>query len=272
MKFRQSIKEKSILECLEKNWDFNIKSIRFLPIGAASWNYKLEDAAGRVWFIKLVNEVNQASAIVPSQLSTQGLNFIVPAVKDKENNYWQSVKDFKILVYPFMEAKELMGNEDRERYDNQIGNLLKNLHGSKHIVDKDILDLLPREDFRKFQNDTYKILKKVKDNNFKSTLKVKLARLIKNKMTVIERILDKAKGVGAGLREETKEFVICHADIHYANILLDEADGLHFIDWDGVMLAPPERDLMFYSKNLGLKDAFYGGYDKTFSYNSEAIK
>ena len=39
--------------------------------------------------------------------------------------------------------------------------------------------------------------------------------------------------------------MICHADLHTNNVLVLADGSLAIIDWDEVMLAPPERDLMF---------------------------
>ena len=39
--------------------------------------------------------------------------------------------------------------------------------------------------------------------------------------------------------------MVCHADLHANNVLVPADGGIAVIDWDEVMLAPPERDLMF---------------------------
>jgi spectinomycin phosphotransferase len=60
--------------------------------------------------------------------------------------------------------------------------------------------------------------------------------------------------------------VICHGDPHLGNVLVD--DHLHLIDWDDVILAPREQDLMFMLGGMGdvgpttpeHLDAFLTGY------------
>ncbi|MGW6281098.1 phosphotransferase enzyme family protein [Kribbella sp. NPDC055071] len=43
--------------------------------------------------------------------------------------------------------------------------------------------------------------------------------------------------------------VVCHGDPHLGNVLV--ADQLHLIDWDDVLLAPREQDLMFMLGGMG---------------------
>lgn len=39
--------------------------------------------------------------------------------------------------------------------------------------------------------------------------------------------------------------MLCHADIHTANVLIDAGGQVWIVDWDETVLAPKERDLMF---------------------------
>jgi spectinomycin phosphotransferase len=45
--------------------------------------------------------------------------------------------------------------------------------------------------------------------------------------------------------------VLCHSDIHPGNLFLDASGTLFIVDWDGPMLAPKERDLMFIGSGQG---------------------
>ena len=47
------------------------------------------------------------------------------------------------------------------------------------------------------------------------------------------------------LQRRSGPYVICHADLHPANLIRDAAGHVFVIDWDDVMLAPKERDFIY---------------------------
>ena len=47
------------------------------------------------------------------------------------------------------------------------------------------------------------------------------------------------------LQTQSFEYVLCHADIHSANLLITPDQKMFVVDWDETILAPLERDLMF---------------------------
>jgi len=76
--------------------------------------------------------------------------------------------------------------------------------------------------------------------------------------------------LAAELERPTGIPVICHADPHLGNVL-HTGDQLYLIDWDDVVLAPREQDLMFMLGGMGTLgpttpaqlDAFFTGYGLT---------
>lgn len=61
----------------------------------------------------------------------------------------------------------------------------------------------------------------------------------------IQTLIERTESLGKRLRHTNLEFVLCHADIHTANILITQKQNIFIVDWDDTLLAPKERDLMF---------------------------
>jgi spectinomycin phosphotransferase len=61
----------------------------------------------------------------------------------------------------------------------------------------------------------------------------------------IRTLMGRAEDLGHRLAQVAPAFVLCHADIHTNNVLLDAGGHLWIVDWDETILAPRERDLMF---------------------------
>jgi len=63
----------------------------------------------------------------------------------------------------------------------------------------------------------------------------------------ILRLVDRADELGQRIREgpPPHRTVLCHADFHAGNVLVDWDGTLSIVDWDELVHAPPERDLMF---------------------------
>jgi spectinomycin phosphotransferase len=72
--------------------------------------------------------------------------------------------------------------------------------------------------------------------------------------------------LGSVLQRRTLPYVVCHADLHPANLLRDPHGHVWVIDWDEVMFAPKERDFLFVQTSLAESEilpgtpAFFQGY------------
>jgi spectinomycin phosphotransferase len=83
----------------------------------------------------------------------------------------------------------------------------------------------------------------------------------------IGELVARAERLGRGLARRALDFVPCHGDIHAGNVLIAEDGALYIVDWDTVILAPKERDLMFVGAGISGRwhradqaEWFYRGY------------
>lgn len=65
-------------------------------------------------------------------------------------------------------------------------------------------------------------------------------------LPVIEELISKIKELQQELNNRDVRLVLCHTDLHNWNLM--ESNGeLLLIDWEGLKLAPPEADLIFFT-------------------------
>lgn len=87
--------------------------------------------------------------------------------------------------------------------------------------------------------------------------------------STIHTVVTMLEKLASVLQSRTLPFVICHADLHPANLLRNPLGQVFVIDWDEVMLAPKERDFLFVkeaptaSEALPGAPAFFQGYGQT---------
>jgi spectinomycin phosphotransferase len=110
----------------------------------------------------------------------------------------------------------------------------------------------------------------VEHSAYDDPVAARFAAFWRTKRDEIRCIVERAEELAHVLQERTVNLVVCHADLHGANVLVGAHDELAIVDWDEVILAPKERDLMsvggglFGDWNQAREAAwFYAGYGPT---------
>ena len=86
---------------------------------------------------------------------------------------------------------------------------------------------------------------------------------------IIHAVVTSLEKLAVVLQAQTLPYVICHADLHPANLLRNQLGHVFVIDWDEVMLAPKERDFLFIKESSAASSAlpgtpaFWEGYGVT---------
>lgn len=76
-------------------------------------------------------------------------------------------------------------------------------------------------------------------------LTVALTRDWQSASDSIALLVAQTEDLGEELRAHSRATVVCHGDAHIGNVMLGENGEVWLLDWDGAVLAPRDRDLMF---------------------------
>jgi spectinomycin phosphotransferase len=149
----------------------------------------------------------------------------------------------------------------------EFGVALKKFHAAD--IPSTITSSIHQDNFSPQWRDTVKMfLERIEEETFDEPVAVELAAFLKTKEDETLELVKRADRFAQMLQEQPSEFILCHADIHGWNLLIDTNGELYMVDWDTLIFAPKERDLMFIGSGLGdsgytpqeEETMFYQGY------------
>ncbi|MDP2193350.1 MAG: aminoglycoside phosphotransferase family protein [Alphaproteobacteria bacterium] len=237
------------LEIMTTLWDaygLSVDKIRFLPLGA-DFNtavYRITAHDGTDYFLKLRSvEFLEASVSVPKYLADLGIKQVIPPLATKAGQLWASLSSFKAILYPYVGGNNGVEAKLSEDQWAQFGAAIKRLHSTD--IPASITKDVPRETFSsKWQETVKAFLIRIESEVFEEPVAVKMALFLKSKSSEILKLVERAEALAITIQKQSLDYVLCHADMHGWNLIVDEED-LYIVDWDTLIFAPRERDLMF---------------------------
>ena len=266
-----NVSETQIRSCLVEHYGLATAQIAFLPIGADKDTavYRVIAQDGTAYFLKLRRgDVEETSAVLPKFLGDQGVKQAIAPIETIEQRPTSSFEHYRLVLFPFVEGRSGFDVELSDRNWADLGIGLRAIHSV--AVPPAILRQLQRETYSAHWRETVKAILAGIDEETADPIAAELTGFLRAKHDEILNIIDRAERLATGLQGRPTEFVLCHADIHAGNVLIDAKDDLYIVDWDTAVLAPKERDLMFVGGGVGgtwneAKDEarFYQGYGQT---------
>jgi spectinomycin phosphotransferase len=237
----------SITACLDAQYDLRVSAIAFLPLGydlnAAVYKVIAED--GTTYFLKIrFGPVDESGLIVPWALAARGIRNVLAPLPTQSGELWCSCEGRSLVLYPFIAGRDAMtvGMDDDQW--RQFGSTLQAVHSSG--LAGDLSGQLPVETFALPSSASVRrILDLTETTEFENAVAAQFAAFWREHAARIHQMVARAEALGRRLQSRSFDHVLCHADIHAANILVGDDGQIHLIDWDGPMIAPRERDLLF---------------------------
>jgi spectinomycin phosphotransferase len=246
---RPKLADETIAAAVRAHYRISIVALNFLPLGNDSdtYVYRVDADDGVSYFLKIRNRLgfSPASLSVPRYLHDEGVPHILAPLMTTSKAPWAMVKDFALTLYPFIDGR--IGGDVglSEQQWIELGRTVKQIHSSR--LPPDLMKIVPRETFVPPRRSVITNLEKAIDGQvLADPVQRALAVFWRSRRDQIHNLVRHTDALGPRLREASAPLVLCHADLHTRNVLLEGDEQLWIVDWDETVLAPKERDLMFF--------------------------
>ena len=239
----------AIIACLEGHYGLDIAAVTYLPIGydLGAAVYKILAADGTSYFVKVrFGPVFEPGLEVPRALIDRGVPNVLAPLRTRSSALWcplDGYAGYTVVLSPFVRGENAMVAGMSAAQWRAFGSTLRAVHDSG--LGEAFRDRLRVEDFALPSAALVRrMLSVAETHEFESPAATRFAAFWREQAGSIRAMLARAEALGQELQARSFPLVLCHADIHAANILVGD-DGITLIDWDGPMVAPRERDLLF---------------------------
>jgi spectinomycin phosphotransferase len=272
MREDRGVNRGAIATCLAAYYDLDVASVTFLPIGNdfQAVVYRVVATDGADYFLKVrFGPVFEPGLRVPRALLDLGISNVLSPLRTNTSGLWCALDEHEgstVVLYPFIrgENAKLAGLSDDQW--RAFGATLRAVHDSG--LEARFRGHLRSEDFTLPSAAVVRrLLAEVSDATFSSPAAARFAQFWRDHAARIHSLLARTEELGTRLRVKSFDHVLCHADIHGANILVGEDGRIWLVDWDGPLLAPRERDLLVVvGSRIGRlvmpreEDLFFTGY------------
>ncbi len=243
---KPNISEERIISALQGNFSVPAVNVEFLPLGldSSASAYRV-DSENAVYFLKLRKEIsNPAGILIPRFLNDQDIQQVMAPLSTKGGDAWACADGFFFILYPFISGERVIDVGMSDARWIEFGSALNRLHTTKPTPE--LLSQIKRERFIPKQLEFCKELHtQVNTREYDDPFQKELCEFWLEHYETIGTILERTEALAKRMQETDLEFVLCHADIHTANLLLSDDDKIYIVDWDETLLAPKERDLLF---------------------------
>ena len=264
------IDKASLAAALDDAYGLAVVALTFLPLGADANSavYRVDLGDGAPCFLKLRRgEFNPNTVRLPHFLATHGVKHLIHPLTSADGRLWSTFGAYTVTLYPFVDGRDGYTVGLSPQQWTQLGGALRGLH-AQALPDALGAALPVWRDDATWRTRMTALLAESAPAQVHDALAGEAAASLQVQRSAIENLIHRAEDHAAALAERPLDMVICHGDIHAGNVLLTGDGALYVIDWDTVMLAPKERDLMFIGGGLmgdwidpaDEERLFYAGY------------
>jgi spectinomycin phosphotransferase len=270
---KPDLRDEDLITCLQNKYDLQVNDVTFLPFGidVDAAVYRATQTNSTVYFVKLRRGVfNEVTVKLPAFFSERGIRQIIAPLATTTNQLWANLGAYKLVLFPFINAKDGYHLKLTERNWLDFGQAMKSIHTM--VVPPELRSCIQQETYSPhWRKMTKSLLKQVEGDTFTNPVAAEMAAFLRQKSNDITDLIRRAEHLALALQSKPGNFVVCHSDLHAGNVLVSDRHDFYIVDWDNPILAPKERDLMYIGGGQGFigysvleeETLFYKGYGQT---------
>ncbi len=251
MKSEPLIEKEKFITFISNTYKLSVSHLEFLPKGETSWGYIIDTDRDK-YFLKIYTETVpflEAAAELTYRLYNEcGITEIVHTVHGVDGNIIHDFQGYKATLSNYIEGIEIREQKLNNQELGELGKIIGRIHTSTTKIGAypklETFDCKDKDNF-------LRVIKRLKSHQTNELsyqkefidLMFPLREKMMDELTSLEKL-------ATHLKTKSIPFVICHGDPTPGNILLSTDKKLYIIDWDSPLLAPKERDLVFFTSNL----------------------
>lgn len=244
---KPNLPDDRIRDCLHRAYALSITDLAFLPLGADTHTavYRAQDTTARPYFIKLRRGAFDATTVqVPKHLADQGVPHLIAPLPNHQQAVYTALPPYTLTVAPFIEGQDGYSVPMEASHWAALGATLRGLHHA--TLPANLVARIPHERYSSyFRELVLGLLTLVATRPPVDAVAESMAALLQEQRETILTLVRRAEVLAQVLLNEPRPEVVCHGDLHAGNVLITPAGDLYVVDWDTLVLAPKERDLMF---------------------------
>ncbi|MET3182073.1 UNVERIFIED_ORG: spectinomycin phosphotransferase [Variovorax guangxiensis] len=260
----------AIAQCLADAYGLRDIRIEFLPLGADvnSAVFRVDASDGTAYFLKLRRgDFDKPVVTVPAFLHhDKGIEAVMAPLPTTNLQLSVQAHGFDWALYPFFDGSNGFERTLTDPQWTALGTALSAIHEAElpealsASLPKERYDHHWREGVRRYQR---RFINDVKGDGIVE----RFLAFWEEHAEEIDTIVYRSEQLASILLERPPRLVPCHSDLHAGNVIVGDDDRLSIVDWDTLILAPKEHDLMFIGGGVGHvwnqpreEALFYEGY------------
>ena len=251
MKVDNAFDKAELLEHLRAAYALPLQTITFFPEGEDSYGYIVTSEIGEKYFAKASTSVPNSCLEIASLLRHRcNVRGVVAPLETQDGLLSIPWQDFRVSLFPFIEGKSRwdlwkVGKDFTDTELSRTGKLLATIHGCTETMASNNLTIAKYD--LPLRQELHVVLEAPREIPPQNRYQKQLLEAITQHRSEIFQTLERYDNLGRSATALQTPFVITHGDPTPGNLILDTENRLHIIDWDGVCLGPPEKDLVSFT-------------------------